>query len=164
MSKEPPAGAHLARTLEPQEREQVEALFHRLNLGLRILVGVLLAGVLAAVLAASQFEKLPLGLKLVLSYGVVILGIVVWRTRRRSGQLAEDLAQGAVYSLEGTVERKRVRRQGKNWTPYELRVAGVSFAAEEEQFNAVAQGASCAIEFLPTSRLTLKVNDLKRWP
>lgn len=163
MSSEPPPGAYLARTLEPQEREQVEALRRTGTRRLSVVVGMVLAYVLALVLVTSKMGNPPPQWKIWMSVGVLGMGLVIWVLRRAMGRIASDLEQGAVHRLEGTLESKHERRHKRGLT-YTLKIAGQRFDVAEKQFEAVQMGASCSIEFLPASRLALAVNDIRRWP
>ena len=163
MSSNPPRDAVLARTLEPQEREQVEVLRGQLSRQLTLVVGLFLAAALIVVLDTGRRESVPLPAKLMGSAVVVAFAALVWAVRRRIGRLAGDLEQGAVYRLEGTLESKHRWRQKRRMV-YRLKVAGERFDVEEKQFEAIAPGAPCTIEFLPATRLALSVNGIRRWP
>lgn len=150
------------RTLDPGERERVEEMRRDRMRALKISVGFLLASLLVLTLVLSQFERKPLVFKLFLSVVVLVQGLSIWSERRAVGQLATDLEQAAVYSLEAPLESKS-RRQLKRGVIYLVEVSGQRFEVTLVQYDSVAVGAPCTVEFLPASRLVLSVNGSRRW-
>lgn len=162
MSTEPPVGAYLARTLDPEEREIVESLRRSAMRKLAVTVPVLLIWVLMVVLTMGRSAVQSWNFKMVAVIGVVGIAAALWVARRRAGRYDSDLEQGAVYRIEGTLEGKRRSRQKGGSYIHELKVAGQRYDASENQFEAVVEGAPCTIEFLPASRVALSVNGTKR--
>ncbi|MFQ5817423.1 MAG: hypothetical protein ACE5H2_05640 [Terriglobia bacterium] len=71
---------------------------------------------------------------------------------RRKRQIEADLADGFAETLSGEVEKLWRSRQ----EPF-IRVAGQSFRVQREVFRALAKGQPVTVDFLPRSRVAIKV-------
>lgn len=82
----------------------------------------------------------------------VFFGISFWVVFRQKRQIEADLTEGFAETLSGEVERLW-RSKNANY----IRVGGKNFQVEQEAFRHLIRGQPVSVDFLPRSRIAVKV-------